>query len=298
MRQFSLSTIWIWVIAVFALAAVGAVAGSGALLYHKYRNLEGADRKAAALRENLAVQQLELKSQRVRLKTMAERINSLTDRFVKLQDFETRIRIIADLEQTGENGGVFAIGGSDTESLDPSLSLSEKHNSLNREMNERIHTLSSVAALQEDSLRELLDGLEGKRDILVSTPSIHPVKGKCWTTSNFGYRKSPFTGLREFHKGQDMAARHGTPLVAPADGTVTFVGKKGLMGRMMVIDHGHGFITRYGHLDKALKKKGEAVRRGEEIAHIGNTGRSTGPHVHYEVHLNGIPVNPQKYILN
>ena len=94
-----------------------------------------------------------------------------------------------------------------------------------------------------------------------------------------------------------MAARHGSPIVATASGTVTFAGSKGLLGKVIVLDHGHGIVTRYGHAHQVLKKAGDQVKRGEVIAELGNTGRSTGPHVHYEVILNGVPVNPEKYIM-
>jgi murein DD-endopeptidase MepM/ murein hydrolase activator NlpD len=86
--------------------------------------------------------------------------------------------------------------------------------------------------------------------------------------------------------------------MATADGVVTFIGKKGFLGNTIIVDHGHGMVTRYGHCKKFLKKRGEKVKRWEPIALVGNTGRSTGPHVHYEVRLNGVPVNPYKYILN
>ena len=131
---------------------------------------------------------------------------------------------------------------------------------------------------------------------MASTPAIRPCKG--WKTSNFGYRISPFTGRREFHKGFDIANRKGTPIVATADGVISFSSQKGLLGNALYIDHGHGMVTRYGHLDKILVKRGKSVKRGDKIATMGNTGRSTGPHVHYEIHMNGIPVNPEQYILN
>lgn len=115
-------------------------------------------------------------------------------------------------------------------------------------------------------------------------------------TSTFGYRLSSFPNRREFHQGLDIAAPKGTPVIAPADGIISFVGIKGLLGRIVVIDHGNGIITRYGHLYKALKKNGNHVKRGEIIARIGTSGRSTEYHLYYEVHVNGIPVNPEKYI--
>jgi murein DD-endopeptidase MepM/ murein hydrolase activator NlpD len=109
---------------------------------------------------------------------------------------------------------------------------------------------------------------------------------------------SPFTGRRQFHRGLDIASHSGTPIISPADGVVTFTGRKGLMGNMLTLEHGYGMVTRYGHLKKILKKRGERVKRGETIALVGNTGRSTGPHLHYEVRLNGVAVNPTKYFLN
>jgi murein DD-endopeptidase MepM/ murein hydrolase activator NlpD len=169
-----------------------------------------------------------------------------------------------------------------------------------RNMHEQIEEIGRASAGQQEELASLLKSLEDQQNLLASTPAIRPLSGnaKFWITSRFGYRKSPFTGRRELHKGLDIASRKGTHIVATADGVVTFAGKKGLLGMTIVIDHGHGMKTRYGHNHKLLKKRGDKVKRWEPIALMGSTGRSTGPHTHYEVHLNGIPVNPAKYILN
>jgi murein DD-endopeptidase MepM/ murein hydrolase activator NlpD len=163
-------------------------------------------------------------------------------------------------------------------------------------MHEQTRELTLASTHQEKVFESLYEGLKSQRNLLSCTPSVRPTEG--WYSSGFGYRISPFTGLREFHKGLDIAGRKGTKIIATADGVVTFIGRNGSYGNMMKIDHGHGMITRYGHIQKALKKRGEAVKRGDVIALMGNTGRSTGPHLHYEVFLNGLPVNPQKYILN
>jgi murein DD-endopeptidase MepM/ murein hydrolase activator NlpD len=104
--------------------------------------------------------------------------------------------------------------------------------------------------------------------------------------------------LKEFHRGLDIATRKGTPIISTADGVVTFAGRKGGLGKVLVIDHGHGMVTRYCHLQKWVVGSGTRVKRGDKIALVGNSGRSTAPHLHYEIHLNGIPVNPSKYILN
>ncbi len=123
-----------------------------------------------------------------------------------------------------------------------------------------------------------------------------PTRG--WTSSRFGYRASPFTGKREFHKGIDISARMGSPVVATADGMVAFSGLDRGYGRTIVLKHGYGLKTRYAHLKRILVKKGQFVKRGEIIGLVGNSGRSTGSHLHYEVHLNGVPVNPMKYIID
>jgi murein DD-endopeptidase MepM/ murein hydrolase activator NlpD len=144
------------------------------------------------------------------------------------------------------------------------------------------------------SFEELVEGLEGKRHRLASTPSIWPTEG--WVTSGYGYRISPFTGRRTFHGGLDIASDFGTPIVAPARGKVVFAGRKGPLGKTLVIDHGFGLRTSYGHAAEIHVEKGEAIERGQRIASVGSTGRSTGPHLHYAVEVKGKSVNPHNYI--
>ncbi len=235
-------------------------------------------------------------SQRKQIKKFADEINSLKSKLVDLNNFEKQLRIVANIEKPAGQDNLFGVGGSTPGDLDTQIPLTDKHNSLVREMHEQTRQLDFASINQKQGFESLLKYLEDQRNLLASTPAIRPVSG--WTSSRFGYRLSPFTGLREFHKGLDIATRIGTPIVATADGVVTFAGRKGLLGKVIIIDHGHGMVTRYGHADKLLKKGGEAVKRGDTIALVGNTGRSTGPHLHYEVRLNGIPVNPEKYILN
>lgn len=140
-----------------------------------------------------------------------------------------------------------------------------------------------------------------KRDTLLAhTPSIWPIgqENEYWVSSSFGRRISPFTGLPEIHEGLDIVGKNGTPVIAPADGIVTKVGKKKLLGVYVVLDHGYGYETVYGHLLEASVNKGDEVDRHQVIGTIGNTGRSTGPHLHYEVRREGVKVNPFRYILN
>ncbi len=269
---------------------------SFSFIIYDYFNLKKTALCTKELENNISNQREEITSQRKQIKAFAVEINSLKSKLVDLKNIEEKIRNVANIEENANSGNLFGVGGSIPEDLDTQIPITEKHNSLIREMHEQTRQFNLAAVNQKKSFESLFKNLEDQRNLLVSTPAVRPADG--WISSKFGYRISPFTGLREFHKGLDIASRKGTPIIATADGVVTFTGVKGLMGRVIVIDHGHGMVTRYAHIHKVLKKCGDAVKRGETIALVGNTGRSTGSHLHYEVHLNGIPVNPGKYILN
>jgi murein DD-endopeptidase MepM/ murein hydrolase activator NlpD len=247
-------------------------------------------------KEKLAAQTDEISSQRKQIQTFASKINLLKSEIDELINFEKKIREIANLENEDEQDGVFGIGGPISEDLDTEIALEETHNELIRQMHQQVQQIELAALNQKDGFESLFNSLENQISVMASTPTIRPTKG--FITSTFGYRKSPFTGLRDFHHGLDIGAKIGTPVKSAADGKVTYAGKQGPLGNLVVIDHGHGMLTRYGHLNRILINRGDFVKRGEVIGEVGNTGRSTGSHLHYEVHLNGVPVNPQKYIIN
>ena len=156
-------------------------------------------------------------------------------------------------------------------------------------------SLDRAAAGQETSLRGLNEYFEAQRSLLASTPTAWPARG--WVTSDFGDRLDPYTAERMVHRGLDIATSPGNPVLAPSDGTVTFAGNENGYGKVLVLDHGYGVKTRYGHLSEILVHLGDRIGRGDKVALVGNTGRSTGPHLHYEVRVNGIPENPRKFIL-
>jgi len=147
---------------------------------------------------------------------------------------------------------------------------------------------------QQASLEELKEAIIKRADRLSHTPSIYPVKGKI--SSKFGYRKSPFGRAQEFHDGLDIAAPYGTEVVATADGVVTFAGYKSGYGRTVVISHGYGYETSYCHNSSILVKTGQQVKKGQVIAKVGSTGRSTGPHLHYMVKVNGQLKDPADFL--
>lgn len=159
----------------------------------------------------------------------------------------------------------------------------------------RMDRVFTGTELKEKDVMALWKDLSEKNDLLLSTPSIRPTNG--WISSTFGMRESPFSGDQKQHKGLDIAAYAGTPIRAPASGIVSYAAMDEGYGNLISVDHGHGIVTRYGHCSQIYVKVGQRVRRGDVIGAVGSTGRSTGPHLHYEVRLNNVPINPEKYIL-
>jgi murein DD-endopeptidase MepM/ murein hydrolase activator NlpD len=262
-----------------------------------YARLQMMAAKDRSIEHAFAEQTHQVTHQRAQIQAFAKEINGLKERLVQLDQFEKRIRTIASIDQSDKKENeFFGVGGSAPEDIDADIDLSQKHTHLIRQMHSQVDQLEVVSETKQKSFSSLLEALERKKNVLSHTPTIRPAKG--WLTSRFGYRISPFSEKREFHRGLDFANQAGTPIVATADGVVTYAGPKGLLGNAIVIDNGYGIVTRFGHLKKTLKNRGDHVHRGDVIAKMGNTGRSTGPHVHYEVWLNGVPVNPEKYLMD
>lgn len=238
----------------------------------------------------------ENRNQRIEIMTLANKLRDLENQIASLKIFDRKLRIIANLEKKEEPGQFLGIGGPSPEDKLSLLTDNGRKEAFLKDLNIRLDTLKEEALKQEKSFGELHEYFVGQKRLLASTPSIWPVKG--WVTSDFGYRISPFTGLKEFHEGIDIATRIGTPVISPANGVVTEIGMDRGLGRYLVITHGYGFKTKYGHLSEVIVKKGEKVKRGTKIAKVGNTGRSTGPHLHYEVFVKNVAVDPMNYILN
>src|SRR5580658_4796151 len=172
--------------------------------------------------------------------------------------------------------------------------LQENNDELVNKVNQNLKETNGAAFLQSASFLEVSNYLGKQRSILAATPSIWPIKG--WITSGFGKRASPLTGEPGRHMGVDIANEVNTPIRATADGIVTYAGWESGYGRLVAIEHGYGYSTRYGHCARIDVKVGDEVSRGEIIGYVGSTGRSTGSHVHYEVRIHGMPVDPEKYL--
>ena len=150
--------------------------------------------------------------------------------------------------------------------------------------------LSDLLGVLGSRLDSVRDSVERRHALASATPSVWPVAG--WLTSYFGSRKDPFTKDADFHPGLDISADYGQPVLATADATVSSAAANGSYGNMVILDHGYGIVTKYGHLSRFAVMGGQRVKRGDVIGYVGSTGRSTGAHLHYEIWMNGHLTNP------
>jgi murein DD-endopeptidase MepM/ murein hydrolase activator NlpD len=253
------------------------------------------------------------------LSELGSEVGGLAEELERLRELERKVRVIANLPGAMQEARVPAQpgqgGGDELPEAPPDSTQSPSEPSAAGEdadlgavatpegrmdpaalarVQERARHLSGQVPTRKLSLLDLLEGLEGKSQKLASTPSIWPTSG--YVTSRYGNRISPFTGRTQFHAGLDIAADFGTPVVAPARGRVVIAGMNGALGRMVELDHGYGLRTHFGHLLKTHVKQGQTVERGTPIGEVGSSGRSTGPHLHYGVEVNGRNVDPNDYI--
>jgi murein DD-endopeptidase MepM/ murein hydrolase activator NlpD len=269
-------------------AYVGGGLGLVALLtIGHYFALLGASSENAVLKEENA----QLRSQILLVQEKVAHISATLDR---VERFDAKLRTaVTQLQDPERNLAIGPVGSAEVEPAIPGPAPAAEA-SLTA-LPGKLNSLETEASRQEQSLRELQEYFDDQRSLLASTPSIWPARG--WVTSDFGTRLDPWTADRKMHEGLDIATPHGQPVFAPSDGTVVFAGTETGYGKVLVIDHGYGVKTRYGHLSEIAVHLGDHIKRGDRVAAVGNTGRSTGPHLHYEVRVNGIPENPRKFIL-
>ncbi|MBX7183655.1 MAG: M23 family metallopeptidase [Vicinamibacteria bacterium] len=255
-------------------AAVFGVVLAGALIHY-----------SALLFEVSRLRKVEEESRNLLTKThqIEQDAAALRAQMGQLSGIVTKLGVMAGVDAPPPDPSVGGTGGGTT------ADRSAPNVASFAEMSSRLNELTEKS-------RELTGVFEKQRSLLATTPSVWPVRG--YLSAGFGNRDDPFTGLRDFHPGLDIAAPLGTKILAPADGTVIFVGVKGGYGNAVTIDHGRGIATHYGHLDAFNVRVGQQVRRGSVLGFVGSTGRSTAPHLHYEVWLNGSNQNPLLYILD
>jgi hypothetical protein len=222
------------------------------------------------------------------------KVGVLADTIATLEQHDAKIRLLANLDPIDPQVYAAGIGGPEPphdSELSESVLLRQAG-----ETRTDIGALLRRATLLAASFRQAADSLANHTQRLDATPSIMPTQG--WTSSAFSaMRQHPILHMARPHEGVDISTPQGSPIEAPGGGRVTFAGWINGYGNVVTIDHGYGIVTKFAHASRLLVKVGQTVKRGDRIALVGNTGLSTGPHLHYEVHVNGKAVDPLTYVL-
>jgi murein DD-endopeptidase MepM/ murein hydrolase activator NlpD len=225
------------------------------------------------------------------LNSMALRLGELQAQLMRLDGLGDHLAKVAGLKPEEmpslQSGQIPGRGGAESSLPSRPLSIDEFSvliGKLGRQLEERSDQLGVLEALlvQDSANRKFM-------------PTLAPIIDG-WFSSNFGYRIDPFTGLQTFHEGIDFPAERGTQVVAAASGKVIEAGVHPQYGKILAIDHGNGLVSRYAHASDVFVNEGDLVVRGQRVATVGSTGRSTGPHLHFEVRLNGVPQNPVRFL--
>jgi murein DD-endopeptidase MepM/ murein hydrolase activator NlpD len=245
--------------------------------------------------EELQAKREELMQQKAQVQYFALNLLDYKRKMSLVRNLDAKLRRAERLGPRGKPQLFLGIGGPDELGLQNLTAMGEKkQDQALKEMHQELTQLQGAALKEETSMQALIEYFEDKRSLYASTPSGWPVRG--WVTSPFGPRVSPITGKPQFHEGMDIAVQIGTPVHAPADGVVVKAGFEAGYGNMVELSHGYGLKTVFGHNSRLNVKPGQHVKRGDIISYSGNTGSSTGPHVHYEVRVNNLPVNPARYV--
>jgi murein DD-endopeptidase MepM/ murein hydrolase activator NlpD len=253
----------------FVAVALGFSYTRMAFKVSDYESLQAENTELKVQKKNLEVSTKKLSTKLSNLETLSQKLTAI----IENDEF---------LKKRSRNG----VGGTRTDYRTSDI--------LKEATDADIGSLKDRATDLESSLNLLQQKAEKRALLRRYTPNIWPLKGRL--SSHFGGRQDPFTGDMEVHLGLDISGMYGAPVHAPADGVVIFAGRKSDYGNLIIIDHGNGVTTRLGHLSRFQVKVGRAVTRGEIVGFVGMTGRTTGPHLHYEVRLNDRPVNPRNYL--
>lgn len=294
-RRYTVPVSWILrgVAGVITLVAVSTF-----MLVHYVGMLDEAAQNRVLKNDNVTL--------KTRLRTVQEEIARIDGTLQRIEQLSSKVRAITRLNDPERNlaigpvsapdvrpGEVMYAPGEridyDSEGVDSKLAM--------RLIESKLDNLEAESLREEGTMRELHEYFANEPGLLASMPSLRPTKSKL-LTSTFGERTDPYTNHQVMHKGLDFASDHGSDVAAPADGRVIFAGNRGGYGKTLVIDHGYGIQTHYAHLSDFRVQVGEQVTRGQIIAAVGNTGRSTGAHLHYEVRFFGIPQDPEKFIFD
>ncbi|GAB4333517.1 MAG: M23 family metallopeptidase [Calditrichia bacterium] len=229
-----------------------------------------------------------------KLADMSQKLDQFKSVIDEIAELDDQIRQRLDIPEISDDVRKVGVGGSDMPNQAPLGLLDERTESRLLAEISRLGQLERELKLEHSSFNSLLTILDKKEDSLRYLPAINPVP-EGYLTDRFGKRKHPILKRVLPHHGIDIGAKRGTPIFATADGVVTFTGQNGGYGLFVVIDHRYGYVTKYGHLQKIYVRKGQYVKRGDKIGEVGNTGLSTAPHLHYEVHYRGKALDPLQF---
>lgn len=298
------------VVAVFVLSVVVALSAVAWRSYHVMSAYVDRSSELESLRFTAA-------SQEAQLESFSERVTALDGQLDQLKAYETDLMemtaefnkqlglapetTLAELLPRLNDTISWAVekpggkGGSEQMASALGAAVAGANRDVIKGMHRDIDRLMMEADDTQQYIVSLKEGLAGASSILAATPTRLPLEGR--VSDDFGRRRNPFGGSStEMHRGMDIPAPMGTTVLAPADGTVLSVTRAGGYGLLLTIDHGYGLVTRYGHLSQALVEPGTDVSRGQPIARTGNSGRSTGPHLHYEAVLGGVAIDPLRLV--
>ncbi|SEI40317.1 Peptidase family M23 [Allopseudospirillum japonicum] len=273
---------------------IASVLGGWATYWYLGKNQEIATTETAQqLHQELALQKQKVakvqEDAERQLEALRVHLASLQTRLIRLDALGKRLTDIADLDDDEFNfDQAPAVGGPESFSfLEESLSFPA--------FNDTLNTLDQQLEDRQQQL-EMIEALLDARRLADETSIFGRPVFKGWLSSPYGRRLDPFTGRPTWHEGVDIAAPEGTPIIAVGGGVVTWAGSRYGYGYLVEIDHGNGYSTRYAHCKKINVSKGDRITRGQKIATMGNTGRSTGPHVHFEVRYKDKPINPAPFM--
>lgn len=315
-KSWTLSAAWMKALAIFGFT-FAVIFAAGAVDYAGLLMTAGQSKVLRAENDQLKRQFQVVESKLTSLESSLERVQNFTRKLKAITNVEDQDRALnlalGPIPKPGQDlGGEESVDSEREPSsellvkespFDERLPVDEQSGELMRDVARNYASLSvridravKQTQLREQGVLQLWETLSERQSLVNATPNIKPSRG--WFTSRFGYRVDPFTGRPEMHAGIDIAAPPGTPVYAPADGIVSYVGFESGYGKIVSIDHGYGVVTRFAHNSRVFVEQGQKVARRDVISAVGSTGRSSGPHCHYEVRVNGVPVDPENYILD
>lgn len=268
----------LYVLAVIGLISFFVAVGLGftytrmAFRTSDYDQLQAENHELKIEKKNLEVSAIKLSSKITQLENLSEKLT-------KVLESDTFFKRLG-------NPTIKGLGGTTADYSTAEL--------LGRDLKENMDVMKDRAAHLESQFKSLQEIAENRQTLIRFTPTTWPVRGSIG--SAFGRRRDPFTGAPDNHMGVDIVGIWGTPVHSPADGIIIFSARQSDYGNLIVVNHGNGLTTRYGHLSRFAIRNGQVVHKGQVLGYVGTTGRSTAPHLHYEVRLNDRPVNPRTYL--